>query len=95
MHGAFGQIPSNDDTIGKMASGELRASACGLRYVVSFCALAARRGPAADRLRLRPLGLRHPVPHPRRRGGGDPLRRGALAAPAPDAGGGGAVRGVF
>ncbi|HXW48936.1 MAG TPA: MFS transporter [Xanthobacteraceae bacterium] len=41
MLGAFGQIPINDYMIGKMAAGELRARAYGLRYVVSFTALAA------------------------------------------------------
>ena len=41
MLGAFGQIPINDYMIGKMASGELRARAYGVRYVVSFTALAA------------------------------------------------------
>jgi MFS family permease len=41
MLGAFGQIPINDFMIGKMAVGEFRARAYGLRYVVSFTALAA------------------------------------------------------
>ena len=41
MLGAFGQIPINDYMIGKMASGELRARVYGVRYVVSFTALAA------------------------------------------------------
>ena len=41
MLGAFGQIPINDFMIGKMASGELRARVYGVRYVVSFTALAA------------------------------------------------------
>jgi len=41
MLGAFGQIPINDFMIGKMAVGEFRARAYGLRYAVSFTALAA------------------------------------------------------
>ena len=41
MLGAFGQIPINDFMIGKMAVGEYRARAYGIRYVVSFTALAA------------------------------------------------------
>jgi MFS family permease len=41
MLGAFGQIPINDYMIGKIASGEFRARVYGLRYVVSFTALAA------------------------------------------------------
>ena len=41
MLGAFGQIPINDFMIGKMASGAARARVYGLRYVVSFTALAA------------------------------------------------------
>jgi MFS family permease len=41
MLGAFGQIPINDYMIGKMASGEARARVYGVRYVVSFTALAA------------------------------------------------------
>jgi MFS family permease len=41
MLGAFGQIPINDFMIGKMASGGDRARVCGIRYVVSFTALAA------------------------------------------------------
>lgn len=41
MLGAFGQIPINDYMIGKVASGEARARVYGLRYVVSFTALAA------------------------------------------------------
>ncbi len=41
MLGAFGQIPINDFMIGKMASGEARARIYGVRYVVSFTALAA------------------------------------------------------
>lgn len=41
MFGAFGQIPINDFMIGKMASGEARARIYGVRYVVSFTALAA------------------------------------------------------
>jgi MFS family permease len=41
MLGAFGQIPINDFMIGKMASGTARARVYGVRYVVSFTALAA------------------------------------------------------
>ncbi|MGD9802636.1 MAG: MFS transporter [Hyphomicrobiaceae bacterium] len=41
MLGAFGQIPINDFMIGKMAKSELRATVYGVRYVVSFSALAA------------------------------------------------------
>jgi MFS family permease len=41
MLGAFGQIPINDFMIGKMASGPHRARIYGIRYVVSFTALAA------------------------------------------------------
>jgi MFS family permease len=41
MLGAFGQIPITDFMIGKMASGPARASVYGVRYVVSFTALAA------------------------------------------------------
>jgi len=41
MLGAFGQIPINDFMIGKMASGPSRARVYGVRYVVSFTALAA------------------------------------------------------
>ena len=41
MLGAFGQIPINDFMIGKMASGAARARVYGIRYVVSFTALAA------------------------------------------------------
>jgi MFS family permease len=41
MLGAFGQIPINDYMIGKLAKSELRASIYGVRYVVSFVALAA------------------------------------------------------
>ncbi|MGE0767036.1 MAG: MFS transporter [Hyphomicrobiaceae bacterium] len=41
MLGAFGQIPINDYMIGKMAKSELRATVYGVRYVVSFTALAA------------------------------------------------------
>ena len=41
MLGAFGQIPINDYMIGKMARSELRASIYGVRYFVSFVALAA------------------------------------------------------
>ena len=40
MLGAFGQIPINDFMIGKMASGAARARVYGIRYVVSFTALA-------------------------------------------------------
>ena len=60
MLGAFGQIPINDFMIGKMARATARARIYGVRYVVSFTVLAAV--PAADRLRLRELGLRHAVP---------------------------------
>jgi MFS family permease len=41
MMGAFGQIPINDFMIGKTASGPYRARIYGVRYVVSFTALAA------------------------------------------------------
>jgi len=41
MLGAFGQIPINDFMIGKLASGAYRARIYGVRYVVSFTALAA------------------------------------------------------
>jgi len=41
MIGAFGQIPINDFMIGKTASGAYRARIYGVRYVVSFTALAA------------------------------------------------------
>ncbi len=41
MVAAFGQIPINDYMIGKMARSELRASIYGVRYFVSFVALAA------------------------------------------------------
>ena len=41
MLGAFGQIPINDYMIGKTASGAYRARIYGVRYVVSFTALAA------------------------------------------------------
>jgi sugar phosphate permease len=41
MLGAFGQIPINDFMIGKMASGAARARVYGIRYVISFTALAA------------------------------------------------------
>ena len=41
MIGAFGQIPVNDYVIGRLASGERRASAYGARFLVSFLALAA------------------------------------------------------
>jgi len=41
MLGAFGQIPINDYMIGRLASGAARARVFGIRYVVSFTALAA------------------------------------------------------
>ena len=41
MIGAFGQIPINDFMIGKTAAGAYRARIYGVRYVVSFTALAA------------------------------------------------------
>jgi MFS family permease len=41
MLGAFGQIPINDFMIGKMAHGGMRARVYGIRYVVSFTALAS------------------------------------------------------
>jgi MFS family permease len=41
MLGAFGQIPITDYMIGKLAAGEFRARVYGVRYVVSFTALAA------------------------------------------------------
>src|SRR5262249_56783917 len=41
MLGAFGQIPINDFMIGKMANGGMRARVYGIRYVVSFTALAS------------------------------------------------------
>lgn len=41
MLGAFGQIPITDYLIGKLAAGEFRARVYGVRYVVSFTALAA------------------------------------------------------
>ncbi|HRD74438.1 MAG TPA: MFS transporter [Hyphomicrobiaceae bacterium] len=41
MLGAFGQIPINDYMIGRMARSELRATIYGVRYFVSFIALAA------------------------------------------------------
>ena len=41
MLGAFGQIPINDYMIGKLAAGPARARVYGVRYVVSFTALAA------------------------------------------------------
>ena len=41
MLGAFGQIPINDYMIGKLAAGAFRARVYGVRYVVSFTALAA------------------------------------------------------
>jgi MFS family permease len=40
MIGAFGQIPINDYMVGRMASGDFRARVYGVRYVVSFTALA-------------------------------------------------------
>ena len=59
MLGAFGQIPINDFMIGKMASGAARARVYGIRYVVSFTALAAALPLIC--LRVRALGLRHAV----------------------------------
>ena len=41
MLGAFGQIPITDYMIGKLATGPARARVYGVRYVVSFSALAA------------------------------------------------------
>ncbi len=41
MLGAFGQIPINDYMIGRLATGPARARVYGVRYVVSFTALAA------------------------------------------------------
>jgi MFS family permease len=41
MLAAFGQIPINDYMIGRLAEGEYRARIYGVRYVVSFTALAA------------------------------------------------------
>jgi MFS family permease len=41
MLAAFGQIPINDYMIGRLAEGEWRARIYGVRYVVSFTALAA------------------------------------------------------
>jgi predicted MFS family arabinose efflux permease len=41
MLGAFGQIPITDYMIGKVATGAYRARAYGIRYVVTFTALAA------------------------------------------------------
>src|SRR5262249_56964800 len=41
MLAAFGQIPINDYLIGRLADGEHRARIYGVRYVVSFSALAA------------------------------------------------------
>jgi MFS family permease len=41
MLAAFGQIPINDYMIGRMAQGEFRARVYGVRYVISFTALAA------------------------------------------------------
>ena len=70
MLGAFGQIPINDFMIGKMAAGEFRARVYGVRYVVSFTALATI--VAAHRFRLRALGLRHAVPGADSVGAGDP-----------------------
>jgi predicted MFS family arabinose efflux permease len=40
MLAAFGQIPINDYMIGRLAEGEWRARVYGVRYVVSFSALA-------------------------------------------------------
>ena len=40
MLAAFGQIPINDYMIGRMAEGEFRARIYGVRYVVSFTAMA-------------------------------------------------------
>ncbi|MCX7311940.1 MAG: MFS transporter [Hyphomicrobiales bacterium] len=41
MLGAFGQIPINDYMVGRLATGPARARVYGVRYVVSFTALAA------------------------------------------------------
>jgi MFS family permease len=41
MLAAFGQIPINDYMIGRLAQGEFRARVYGVRYVISFTALAA------------------------------------------------------
>ncbi|HWB44939.1 MAG TPA: MFS transporter [Hyphomicrobiaceae bacterium] len=41
MLAAFGQIPINDYMIGRLADGEWRARVYGVRYVISFTALAA------------------------------------------------------
>jgi MFS family permease len=41
MLAAFGQIPINDYMIGRLADGEWRARIYGVRYVISFTALAA------------------------------------------------------
>jgi MFS family permease len=41
MLAAFGQIPINDYMIGRLAEGEWRARVYGMRYVISFTALAA------------------------------------------------------
>jgi MFS family permease len=41
MLAAFGQIPINDYMVGRLAEGEWRARVYGVRYVVSFTALAA------------------------------------------------------
>jgi MFS family permease len=41
MLAAFGQIPINDYMVGRLAEGEWRARIYGVRYVVSFTALAA------------------------------------------------------
>lgn len=40
MIGAFGQIPINDYVIGRMATGERRASIYGARFVITFTVLA-------------------------------------------------------
>ena len=40
MLGTFGQVPINDYMIGKLARSDLRASIYGVRYVVTFVALA-------------------------------------------------------
>jgi MFS family permease len=41
MLGAFGEVPINDYLVARMASGPARARIYGIRYVVSFSALAA------------------------------------------------------
>ena len=60
MLGAFGQIPINDYMIGKLAAGEFRARVYGVRYVVSFTALAASLPLIA--FVYERLGIRHVVP---------------------------------